>query len=272
MKAFQRFKKKLGRIKSWILNYKVRIILILLLYPNIVCYTPDSTGTSSTVIDFLLGVGKYAIVTYNCEGQATSVTKYSFFDYGGSVSHNIDEFKFGVRGGGYSVNNLGSENTSSNYYGDYDSYTTDDNSTQYINPFIGFENKYFDLNFGAVFLSGRNYYGNIDEYFINDGTVQPSWFMRIGNKEKFHFSTQYLSNVPLISGGGMADAGFGFGSTETRNLTWVGLSFGPFQNLGFSVKQNIQVTDNLDILIRGRIGTIESNFEGGISAGVRFNI
>jgi hypothetical protein len=270
MKAFQRFEKKLSSIKSWLLNYKVRIILILLLYPNIVCYTPDSTGTSSTVIDFLLGIGKYANVTYNCEGQATSVTKYSFFDYGGSVNHSIDEFKFGVRGGGYSVKNLGREDTHNNYlFGDYAPYTTNDNSTQYINPFIGFENKYIAVNFGAVFLSeGKNW--NVSEIFFNDGPVQPSWLLRIGNKEKVHFSTQYLSNVPLLSGGGMADAGLGFGSTETRNLTWVGLSFGPFQNLGLSVKQNIQVTDNVDILIRGRIGTIESNFEGGISAGVSF--
>lgn len=271
MKVLPGLNKKSSSIKNWLLNHKVRIILILLLYPNIVCYTPDSTGTSSsTVIDFLLGMGKYANVTYNCEGQVTSETKYSFIDYGGSVSHYIEEIKFGVRGGGYSTKNLGTENSYNNSYGYYDPYRTNDNSIQYINPFFGIETKYVDVSIGAVFFSDRNYYDNVQELFLSNGKVQISGLLRIGNKERFHFSTQYLSNVPLLSGGGMANAGFGFGNPETRTLTWVGLSLGPFQNLGLSVKQNIQVTDNMDILIRGRIGNIESNFEGGISAGVRY--
>ena len=69
----------------------------------------------------------------------------------------------------------------------------------------------------------------------------------------------------------MFDMGVGFGSKESRNLTWVGLSGGPFQNLGLGLKQNIQLTKNFDILIKGRVGQIESNLEGSISAGARYN-
>ena len=72
---------------------------------------------------------------------------------------------------------------------------------------------------------------------IRGGNVYPTWLLRNVNKEKFHFSTQYLSNVPIFSGGGMADLGFGFGSTENRNLTWIGISWGPYQNAGLSIKQ-----------------------------------
>jgi hypothetical protein len=110
----------------------------------------------------------------------------------------------------------------------------------------------------------------IYNYLISDGLYQPTWFMRIGNREKFHFSTQYLSNVPLLSGGGMADAGFGFGSEKSRNVTWVGFSLGPFQNLGLAMKQNIQITDNFDIKIKGRVGRIEDCFEGGLTIGAQF--
>ncbi len=90
-------------IIRWLHNYKIRIMLILFLYPNIVCFTPESSDSSNTVIDFILGLGKYSNVTYNCEGQATNIRNYSFTDYGGSISHNIDELKFGLRGGGYSI-------------------------------------------------------------------------------------------------------------------------------------------------------------------------
>jgi hypothetical protein len=69
----------------------------------------------------------------------------------------------------------------------------------------------------------------------------------------------------------MIDMGFGFGSKESRNLTWVGLSAGPFQNAGIALKQTVQLSDNFDLLINGRIGQIESNFEGSIAAGVRYN-
>jgi hypothetical protein len=140
----------------------------------------------------------------------------------------------------------------------------------------------------VVIFSGTAYYGNeytyipsgsvyappgdVGEYFITEGRIQPSWVLRVGNKEKFHLSTQYLSNVPILSGGGIGDFGFGFGSTDSRNLTWLGTSVGPYQNFGLCIKQNIQVSDNMDILLRGRAGMIESNFEGGISAGLRINL
>jgi len=50
-------KENFKRIKNWLMDYKVRIFLILLLYPNLVCFTPDSTGTSETFVDFMLGLG-----------------------------------------------------------------------------------------------------------------------------------------------------------------------------------------------------------------------
>jgi hypothetical protein len=267
MKTIISTKEKHKRLLNWLLTNKTRILLISFLYPNIVCFTPDSTGTSNTFIDLMLGLGKYANVTYDCEGRVTGISKYSYFDYGASVAHKIDDFKFGLRAGGYSINSP--ESDQYYYYYSYDEVAG--NSSQYFNPFFGIDHKYFELNVGALFLTDYVWAENINDYFISDGKTQFTALMRIGNSQAFHFSTQYLSNVPLLSGGGIYDMGFGFGSKESRNLTWVGLSAGPFQNAGLALRQDIEITDQFDILIKGRIGQIESNLEGSISAGARYN-
>jgi hypothetical protein len=197
MKTIISTKEKHKRLLNWLLTNKTRILLISFLYPNIVSFTPDSTGTSNTFIDLLMGLGKYANVTYDCEGRVTGVTKYSFIDYGASVSHKIDILKFGLRAGGYSVTNPESEQNL--YYSPY--YDDASNSSQYINPFFGIDSKYFELNVGALFLTDYVWNENINDYFISEGRTQFTALMRIGNRQAFHYSTQYLSNVPLLSGG-----------------------------------------------------------------------
>lgn len=269
MKPIITSKVKNQRLIRWPQNYKIRIMLILFIYLNIVGFTPESSDSSNTIIDFMLGMGKYSNVTYNCEGQATSIRDYSYIDYGGSISHNIDVLKFGLRGGGFSLN--GPDETYSLPEYPYEIVSTGEFSSQYVNPFIAFDHKYVELSFGLVFLTEFPWQENIRDGLINDGTTQLSWLLRIGNQRAFHFSSQYLSNVPIFSGSGMFDMGFGFGRRNSRTLTWVGFSGGPFQNVGLGLKQNIQLTKNFDILIKGRIGQIESNLEGSISAGARYN-
>jgi len=265
MKSIISTKEKHKRLLNWLLNNKTRILLISFLYPNIVFFTPDSTGTSNTFVDLMLGLGKYANVTYNCEGKVTGIETYTYYDYGGSISHKIDDFKFGLRAGGFSVDNPESDD-----YGYLYEYYDASNSSFYFNPFIALDHKYVEVNIGALFLTDNIYDENINEYFFIDGKTQFSGLLRIGNKEAFHFTSQYLSSVPLLSGS-MFDMGFGFGSKESRNLTWLGLSAGPFQNAGLALKQDIEITDQFDILLKGRIGQIESNLEGSISAGARYN-
>ena len=111
---------------------KTHLIPLLLLYPYIVGFTTDSTGTSSTLIDFVFGMGKYAHVAYDCNGNVTSTTKYSFYDYGGSINQNFDELKFGLRGGAYSVKHLGSSFRYQYYNGESNGEWT--HSSKNINP------------------------------------------------------------------------------------------------------------------------------------------
>ena len=260
------------KIKSLVrqLHYhKFKIILILIVYPNIVCFTPESSDSSNTFIDFMLGLGKYSNVTYDCSGHATSIRDYSYIDYGGSISHKINILKFGIRGGGFSLDGPGEYYQIPEY--PYGAVSTGELSVQYANPFIALDHKYVELSFGLVFLTEYPWQKNIRDRLINDGTTQFSWLLRLGNNRAFHFSSHYLSNVPILSGGGMIDMGFGVGRRNSRTLTWIGFSSGPFQNLGLVLKQNIQLSDNFDILIKGRIGQIESHLEGSISAGARYN-
>jgi hypothetical protein len=260
-------KEKKQRLISWLHNHKIRIVLILFLYPNIVCFTPEPSDSSNTFIEFLMGLGRYSNVLYKCD-NADRVINYTYFDYGGTISHKIDNFKFGFRGGGFSLSTI--EVVKPSYPGQTVS-SFEGSTFQYLNPFIAFDHQVIELSFGLVFLTKYPWQENISNKFINDGTTQFSWLLRLGNKQSFHFSSQYLNNVPIFSGGGMFDMGVGFGSKESRNLTWIGLSVGPFQNVGLGLKQHIQLLNSFDILIKGRIGQIESQLEGSISAGVRYN-
>lgn len=270
MKPIISIKEKRKRLLSWFSNNKTRILLLCFLYPNIVSFTPDSTGTSNTFVDLMLGLGKYANVTYSCKGQVTSVTNFTYLDYGAGITHKIDVLNLGLRSGGLTIKDTHIESTNHSYY-QYD-YEIPGYSTLYFNPFVGLNTKYFELNGGVLWFSNTpDYSSNLDKYLILDNSnLQISGDMRIGNAQAFHFTTQYLSSVPLLSGS-MFDMGFGFGSKESRNLTWVGLSDGPFQNTGLALRQNIEITDQFDILLKGRIGQIESNLEGSISAGARYN-
>jgi hypothetical protein len=142
----------------------------------------------------------------------------------------------------------------------------------YYNPYIGIESKYVAFNVGFVYFTEDTYNltGNAgDDFLIFDGRLQPSWVIRVGNREKFHYSTQYLGSLPMMSGSGNFDMGFGFGSTASRNLTWAGVSGGPYQGMGLVVKQNLQLSESIDLLLRGRAGTNDKTFEGSIAAGIR---
>ena len=262
-------KEKRQRLIRRLHNHRFRIILILILYPNIVCFTPKSSDSSNTVIDFMLGIGKYSNVTYNCRGNATSIQNYSYIDYGASISHRIGYFKFGLRGGGFSVS--GAEEYSGNYSYPVESFPLQTSSVQYVNPFVAFKDKYAELNLGVLFSTKYPIDNSKNERIIITGKVRPTGRLRLGNIQGFHFSTQLLSNVPIFSGGGAFDMGVGFGSNKSRTLTWVGLSWLPYQNAGLAFKQTIDVSENFDILIKDRIGQIESNLEGSIAAGARYN-
>ncbi len=270
MKSILKFEKYFRHSETWLRNYKTKIFFVLLLYPNIVCFKPDSTANSNSFVEIMLGLGKYAKATYNCEGQLTSITKYSFIDYGARFTHQIDMLNLGVRGGGLTINDAVKEYKTSSYY--ESDYNIPGYSTFYFNPYLGLNTKYFELNGGVLWFSNTPGYGSsLDDFLINyESNLQITGEIRIGNKEAFHFTSQYLSGIPLLSGN-IFDMGCGFGSKESRTITWAGLSAGPFQNIGFSLKQNIQITENIDLLLKGRIGQLESNLEGSISAGAKYN-
>jgi hypothetical protein len=269
MEALIMSKEKRQQLIRRLHNHRFRIIMILILYPNIVCFTPDASDSSNTFIDFMLGLGKYSNVTYNCRGHATSIQNYSYVDYGALISHRIGYFKFGIRGGGFSL-------STNQEYTDYFHYENElapsgTHSVEYINPFIAFEDQYAELNLGVLFSTNYPFDNERNERMLINGKVRPTAKLRMGNIRAVHFSTQFLSNVPIFSGGGEFDVGVGFGSIKSRNITWLGLSWMPYQNIGLAFKQNIDVSETFEIMIKGRIGQIESTLEGSISAGARYN-
>lgn len=282
MKTSAGYNRKYRGYKSRLFNYRFSFILLLVVYPYLVGFAPDSTSSSNTFVDLLIGFGQHSNVAYDCSGKPISAINYSSFDYGASINHNIDILEVGARTGGYKANVSGYKKYSGSYSDNY--HSPEDNSPVfYVNPFIGLKTEYFGFNMGFSLFSRDSYSsyfyssvgkmsGNLSDYLIGEGKIHPTWSMIIGSRSGFFFSTQYLSNVPIITGGGMADVGFGIGSRENRNLTWIGTSFGPYQTMGLCLRQDIQLSDKIDLLLRGRAGLTEDNFEGGLSAGVRIDL
>ena len=235
MKTLIMPKEKRQRLIRLLHNYKIRLMLLLFLYPNIACFTPDSTGTSNTFVDFMFGLGKYADVSFNCKGQVTNVTKHSYVDYGAGLTHKIDVINLGIRGGELIIKDAVHKATNISIF--QNDYEVPGYSTFYINPFVGLNTKYLELNGGVLWFSNTSIYDfdNLARYLLDPGSLQITGDIRIGDREAFHFTSQYLSSIPLLTGS-IFDMGFGFGNKESRTITWVGLSFGPFQNLGLSLK------------------------------------
>lgn len=255
-------------------NY-VKFILLIFIYPYLVGYSPIDSSYSKTTVDFLIGTGQHSYASYDCNGNLIELRKHTTVDYGASVKYEYKNLQVGLRGGGYSLKLKEVEsNYDENYYYYYRTPINYDSlypnkRVYYVNPFVGFGNQFIEFNVGLIIFKNLSFYGNVTDYLIGNNDINPTWYVRIGNFEKFHFTGQYLSNTPLFSGGGMIDAGFAFPMQGTRNLTWLGVSYGPYQNLGLLLKQNIQLNKYVDLLIRGRGGLLESSFEGGISAGLR---
>ncbi len=74
----------------------------------------------------------------------------------------------------------------------------------------------------------------------------PSVGIRIGLMRAFHFTAGYLNNFPLVSGGGVYDAGFAFPVDSTgSSLFWVGLGALLYDALVLSAKGGVRISDHV---------------------------
>lgn len=230
---------------------KLRFLGFLFILPLVVGAQVGENDSSMTNIKFGGGAGSYAYVTRGCEGQVIRKKRIPFRDIGFSFDH---KFKFpvrvGLRGG---------------HIWDKTVYSPDETITNfYLNPHVSLELRSFGI--GAGLCSAQK---ELSAKKSGSETTLPSWHLRLGSR-KLYFSIHMLENVPIYSGGGFVNLGFG-GRAGRETSCWFGVSSPrPYDGLGFLVKTNFKLQGNWYLDLAGRLGQSEGVSESAFSLGLNY--
>jgi hypothetical protein len=135
----------------------------------------------------------------------------------------------------------------------------------YFNPYIALESRYFGIGVGYM---GGDVPASFGEY---SDAMPASAHIRFGNYEKANFLVSLNENLPLASGGGYFNMGIDYPAGRWGTL-FTGLSAGFHDGPGFVQKITILVADRFNLDLSARLGSADSNFEGGFAAGLRYHI
>lgn len=230
---------------------KLKYLGFLFLLPLVVGVQADKKDSTETNIKVAGGAGSYAYITRGCQGQVLTKDKVPFKDFGFSLDH---KFRFpvrvGLRGGHIWNKNV---------------HSPDEMITNlYLNPHVSLELRSFGI--GAGLCSAQK---ELSAKKSGSETTLPSWHLRLGNR-KLYFSIHMLENVPIYSGGGFVNLGFG-GMVGREASCWFGVSSPrPYDALGFLVKTNFKLQGNWHLDLAGRLGQSEGVSESAISLGINY--
>ncbi len=230
--------------------------------------SPDSGsgGESETRITLVGGAGHYAIIDRGCEGQVLRTHPARFREAGGSIEHRSSNgLTSGVRSGV-----LREKRESRFVVTDYSVYpyreslavVVSETENVYVNPFVAVEGR--RLGIGAGWAWARGTLPTLDS------KRQPSFHVRIGRLDKAYFKLGYLESVPLYSGGGFADIGFG-GHPHRLWDIYMGMSGGPFDGPGLSLKCDYRVRPHWAITGRARLGESGGEAQNGMGLGLTYS-
>jgi hypothetical protein len=225
-----------------------KIFLVLFLLPYLVAFTPNPEDTSSTALQLAMGRGSFTDINRDCHGPS-NIVEVPFEEAALSIDHFASPMRYGVKAG--IIQNEGGKKSF------YSILPEKMERVEYVNPNIGVSTQYVGVDVGLMSIVNKSY-----KYpdFILNGAV------RFGNKDGFHFSSSYLNNVPMISGGCFYDFGVGFRPWDYPVQLWTGLGFQPDDGSMFSLKSEIPVAKNLSLNVKGQYGLGEIK-ESGLSLG-----
>jgi hypothetical protein len=241
-----------------------KILSFFVVLPLLIGVENDEKDSTETNFKIAVGQGSYAYVTRGCEGEVLTKDKIPFTDFGFSADHKFKSpIKIGLRSG-YISDEIP---VSSVYYDDYKSYLFEDRTNFYFNPDFSLEWKWFGIGAGPFFAQ-KTLYGSEGETW---GKTLPSGHIRLGTKSAY-ISINMLENVPLYSGGGYLDLGYGV--RASRNFSfWLGMgTSGPYDYIGFVAKTNLRLKGNLHFDLAGRLGSSEGISENAISMGLNYRM
>ena len=242
---------------------------LLVALPVAVEIPPDSTGRDrgNTRITAIGGIGTYALITRGCEGQVISSTPYDYREGAGAIEHEFPGgVAFGVRGGAVRQWN---ERTVAipKYtfpYGESTAVIRTEFDNEYIQPTVAIEEKMIGVGVGFIFAR---------EPFIHQGGSSdpgPSFHLRIGRRDGVRFELNYMENLPLYSGGGYAELGFGMHPHQKVDFS-LAMSTAPFDGLGLGAEVDYRIRPNWSVLGRARLGSSGGESQSGGALGISYS-
>ncbi|MGQ0723466.1 MAG: hypothetical protein ACT4PE_18105 [Candidatus Eiseniibacteriota bacterium] len=222
--------------------------------------TPQRTDT--TTVRLHAGGGSFALIARSCSGEPPDITEADYGEVAGEVRHQRGRWVVGLRAGvvghDYAAGRVP--------IGGLDPYVGAEESTSWINPYVGAEWDWLGLSAG--------WFGNEGDFPIGDGffdDIPMSAHVRLGARRHPHATFDFASADPLYSSGGVLAVG---GGKETRagHYFWAGLAAEPFDEGGLALRADIRAKERLDVLLRMRAGESEGIDEFGFSAGLGWRV
>lgn len=230
--------------------------------------SPDPIGDPVYTAEFAVGSGSFAEVSRDCNGNVLSVKDHPYTELGGKVAVQVSAVKVGVAAG-KSNTLLGHVEYSGSGYVQMMEYPTGkvQSTLEYVTPSLGFETEPVGMELGVLCaINGQN----LGWPGAEDSKQSFSGSVRFGKKDRFHFTAGYCQNMPLISGGGLMDAGFSFPVSRTGSSFWLGLGGYPYDGLLFSFKGDIVLSDHIALTPRAGLKSGDA-WEYGFALGLRAN-
>lgn len=244
----------------------LRLIALMLLYPYLTGFTPDSTGSENSIFVFLSGGGgNLQRIAYGCSGErAHSVVPFT--DYGAGAEVNLQGLILGARAGGYQVNSYTAVMKDENNVEVGRRFYTESKGT-YTNLYGGFTSRYASLTAGGIFVNEQM--SKVTGYDAPSGeepvvSQANTWQarLRLGNEQGLFASGELLSSSPIFSGGGVVNLGAGVCvNPVSETKIWFGLGLIDFENGAPILKISSRVyNDYYGTLTGGFSGRRETSF------------
>lgn len=234
--------------------------VVLLLIPYVVGFSPNPADSSTTTVEFAIGKGSYSRVSRDCSGNIIDITNVPFKDAGVSIDHYFSVARVGIKGG--ILLDDGYRDTHSSY-----SELVPPSTTKYMNPNAGLNTGFFGLDIGAVLFDDQNNRLEGDRFIVESRSVYPTGKIRLGYLDSWYFTTSLLSNVPIVTGGGLFDIGLGFNLGKPHSNLWVGMGVAPYDLPIFSLRGDFPMYEKFLLSLRGGLHTGDGYTEYGVALG-----
>lgn len=215
---------------------------------------PDSTDFS---IGAYGGAGRFAAFIQSCQGE-TRTAANNFSEYGGAAYLAVPPGKnsplvVGLRGGHFRSNLQLASFGNSTKRAEY--------TFGYLNPSVSLEFSRFGVGVGYVS-------GNVPIHFGSSIETGPrfSSHLRVNIYRDSYLLGSFNEDVPLVSGGGSFNLGFGFPAGKV--FLFNGLSAGQYNSVGMLHQGRIRLSKGVLIDASFRWGSTRGIFEGGGAVGL----